>query len=141
MRAAEAIDKRLRHAQRTVQPASSRECERASKRHAASRAVHVSPTRERACIGNLLTSIGYHVFRIEHVRAHDVYVATPVDSSSAALEESAFVFVSRYAGVSWERILRFKQPIPPSPYLCRHTLCGFAVCGSVQDTLHDVFCR
>ena len=57
--------------------------------------IHKSGGFERACGGILLTSVGYHGFKIEHVRGHHVHVATPVDSSSAALGESAFAFVPR----------------------------------------------
>ncbi|MEO7326808.1 MAG: alkane 1-monooxygenase [Dokdonella sp.] len=57
--------------------------------------IHKSSGFERACGGILLSSVGYHGFKIEHVRGHHVHVATPVDSSSAALGESAFAFVPR----------------------------------------------
>lgn len=57
--------------------------------------IHKSGGFERACGGILLSSVGYHGFKIEHVRGHHVHVATPADSSSAALGESAFAFVPR----------------------------------------------
>ncbi len=57
--------------------------------------IHKSGRFERACGGFLLSSVGYHGFKIEHVRGHHVHVATPRDSSSAALGESVFAFVPR----------------------------------------------
>jgi len=57
--------------------------------------IHKSGAFERVCGGLLLTSVGYHGFKIEHVRGHHVHVATPQDSSSARLGESVYGFVPR----------------------------------------------
>jgi alkane 1-monooxygenase len=57
--------------------------------------VHKTGRFERICGGLLLTSVGYHGFKIEHVRGHHVNVATPTDSSSARLGESVYAFVPR----------------------------------------------
>ena len=57
--------------------------------------VHKSSAFERAAGGILLSSVGYHGFKIEHVRGHHVHVATPQDSSSARLGESVYAFVPR----------------------------------------------
>ncbi|MEO8803802.1 MAG: alkane 1-monooxygenase [Rudaea sp.] len=57
--------------------------------------IHKSGRFEPFCGGAMLTSVGYHGFKVEHVRGHHVHVATPQDSSSALLGESAFAFVPR----------------------------------------------
>jgi alkane 1-monooxygenase len=57
--------------------------------------VHKSGCLEPYCGGLLLASVGYHGFKVEHVRGHHVHVATPEDSSSAMFGESAFAFVPR----------------------------------------------
>ncbi|MDE2257892.1 MAG: alkane 1-monooxygenase [Xanthomonadaceae bacterium] len=57
--------------------------------------VHKSSRLERLCGGLLLTSVGYHGFKVEHVRGHHVNVATPEDSSSANFGESVYAFVPR----------------------------------------------
>jgi len=57
--------------------------------------IHKAGGFERVCGGLLLTSVGYHGFKIEHVRGHHVHVATPLDSSSARLGESVYGFVPR----------------------------------------------
>ncbi|MBB5015643.1 alkane 1-monooxygenase [Rehaibacterium terrae] len=45
--------------------------------------------------GVLLTTVGYHGFKIEHVRGHHVHVATPADASSARLGQSLWHFLPR----------------------------------------------
>ncbi|HSE12791.1 MAG TPA: alkane 1-monooxygenase [Rudaea sp.] len=57
--------------------------------------IHKTGWFERACGGLLLTSVGYHGFKIEHVRGHHVHVATPLDNSTARLGESVYAFVPR----------------------------------------------
>lgn len=57
--------------------------------------VHKSGRLEPVCGGIALTSVGYHGFKVEHVRGHHVHVATPADSSSAHLGESSYAFVPR----------------------------------------------
>lgn len=54
------------------------------------------PTRLEPLVGGiLLSSVGYQGFKVEHVRGHHLHVATPEDSSSAALGESVYAFVPR----------------------------------------------
>lgn len=43
----------------------------------------------------LLVSVGYHGFRIEHVRGHHVHVSTPDDPSSAPYGMSVWTFLPR----------------------------------------------
>jgi alkane 1-monooxygenase len=57
--------------------------------------IHKSGRLERAVGGLLLTCVGYHGFKIEHVRGHHVHVATPQDGSTARLGESVYRFVPR----------------------------------------------
>jgi len=57
--------------------------------------VHKSTRIEPLCGGILLASVGYHGFKVEHVRGHHLHVATPEDSSSARLDESVYAFVPR----------------------------------------------
>lgn len=57
--------------------------------------IHKTGWFERHCGGLLLTSVGYHGFKIEHVRGHHVHVATPLDNSTARLGESVYAFVPR----------------------------------------------
>jgi alkane 1-monooxygenase len=57
--------------------------------------IHKAGALERAAGGVLLSSVGYHGFKIEHIRGHHVHVATPQDSSSARLGESVYAFVPR----------------------------------------------
>ena len=57
--------------------------------------IHRNSLFERALGGLLLTSVGYFGFKVEHVRGHHVQVATPEDSSTAALGESVYAFVPR----------------------------------------------
>jgi alkane 1-monooxygenase len=57
--------------------------------------IHRTSRIERIVGGILLTSVGYWGFKIEHVRGHHVHVATPEDSSTARLGESAWGFIPR----------------------------------------------
>jgi len=57
--------------------------------------IHKAGWVERAAGGVLLASVGYHGFKIEHVRGHHVHVATEHDASTARLGESAYGFVPR----------------------------------------------
>jgi alkane 1-monooxygenase len=57
--------------------------------------IHKATRLERTIGGILLTCVGYHGFKIEHIRGHHVHVATPDDASSARLGESAYRFVPR----------------------------------------------
>jgi alkane 1-monooxygenase len=57
--------------------------------------VHKSSRIEPIGGGILLASVGYHGFKVEHVRGHHLHVATPQDSSSARLGESVYRFVPR----------------------------------------------
>ncbi len=57
--------------------------------------IHKNGWLEPAAGGVLLSSVGYQGFKVEHVRGHHLHVATPEDSSSARLGESAYAFVPR----------------------------------------------
>lgn len=45
--------------------------------------------------GVLLASVGYHGFKIEHLRGHHVHVSTPEDASSARFGQSLWDFLPR----------------------------------------------
>lgn len=54
------------------------------------------PTRLQRLIGGmLLSSVGYGVFKVEHVRGHHLRVATPEDGASARRGEGLWHFVQR----------------------------------------------
>jgi alkane 1-monooxygenase len=54
------------------------------------------PTRLQRLIGGLLlSSVGYGVFKVEHVRGHHLRVATPEDGASARRGEGLWHFVPR----------------------------------------------
>ena len=57
--------------------------------------IHKDTLLERAAGGLLLTSVGYHGFKIEHVRGHHVHVSTPEDASSARYGQSLWHFLPR----------------------------------------------
>jgi alkane 1-monooxygenase len=57
--------------------------------------IHKDTRLERAAGGLLLTSVGYHGFKIEHVRGHHVHVSTPEDASSARFGQSLWHFLPR----------------------------------------------
>ena len=45
--------------------------------------------------GVLLASVGYHGFKVEHLRGHHVHVSTPEDASSARFGQSLWHFLPR----------------------------------------------
>jgi len=55
--------------------------------------IHKDSTLERGTGGMLLCTVGYHGFKIEHVRGHHVHVSTPEDPSSAPLGRSLWQFL------------------------------------------------
>ncbi len=57
--------------------------------------IHKDTRLERAAGGLLLTSVGYHGFKIEHLRGHHVHVSTPEDASSARYRQSLWHFLPR----------------------------------------------
>lgn len=57
--------------------------------------IHKDTALERTAGGLLLTSVGYHSFKIEHVRGHHVHVSTPEDASSARFGQSLWHFLPR----------------------------------------------
>ncbi len=59
--------------------------------------IHKDAPIERLAGGLLLTSVGYHGFKVEHLRGHHVHVATPADASSARLGQSLWHFMPRGA--------------------------------------------
>ena len=57
--------------------------------------VHKDGRLEPAVGGLLLASVGYHGFKIEHLRGHHVHVSTPEDASSARFGQSLWHFLPR----------------------------------------------
>ncbi|MEO8160740.1 MAG: alkane 1-monooxygenase [Arenimonas sp.] len=57
--------------------------------------IHKDEIVERFAGGLLLTSVGYHGFKIEHLRGHHVHVSTPEDASSARFGQSLWNFLPR----------------------------------------------
>lgn len=57
--------------------------------------IHKDTALERGAGGLLLTSVGYHGFKIEHLRGHHVHVSTPEDASSARFGQSLWNFLPR----------------------------------------------
>jgi alkane 1-monooxygenase len=57
--------------------------------------IHKDEKLEQFAGGVLLTSVGYHGFKIEHVRGHHVHVSTPEDASSARFRQSLWNFLPR----------------------------------------------
>jgi len=57
--------------------------------------IHKDSRFERALGGVLLASVGYHGFKIDHVRGHHVHVSTPRDASSARFGQSLWHFLPR----------------------------------------------
>lgn len=57
--------------------------------------IHKDSRVERAAGGVLLASVGYHGFKIEHLRGHHVHVSTPEDASSARYGQSLWHFLPR----------------------------------------------
>lgn len=57
--------------------------------------VHRTARAEQWLGGALLASVGYHGFKIEHLRGHHVHVSTPADASSARFGQSLWHFLPR----------------------------------------------
>ena len=57
--------------------------------------IHKDSKFERGVGGLLLASVGYHGFKVEHLRGHHVHVATPEDASSARYGQSLWHFLPR----------------------------------------------
>lgn len=57
--------------------------------------IHKDGRVERLAGALLLTSVGYHGFKVEHLRGHHVHVATPEDASSARFGQSLWHFLPR----------------------------------------------
>ena len=57
--------------------------------------IHKDSRLERAAGGLLLCTVGYHGFKIEHVRGHHVHVATPLDASTARFGQTVWQFLPR----------------------------------------------
>jgi alkane 1-monooxygenase len=60
--------------------------------------IHKDGRLERAAGGLLLASVGYHGFKVEHLRGHHVHVATPADASTARRGQSLWQFLPRALG-------------------------------------------
>jgi alkane 1-monooxygenase len=57
--------------------------------------IHKDARIERAAGGLLLASVGYHGFKVEHLRGHHVHVGTPHDASTARRGQSLWDFLPR----------------------------------------------
>ncbi|KFL35457.1 alkane 1-monooxygenase [Arenimonas donghaensis] len=57
--------------------------------------IHKDGRLEPLVGGLLLASVGYHGFKIEHLRGHHVHVSTPEDASSARFGQSLWHFLPR----------------------------------------------
>jgi alkane 1-monooxygenase len=57
--------------------------------------IHRDGRFERGLGGLLLCTVGYHGFKIEHVRGHHVHVSTPLDASSARRGQTLWHFLPR----------------------------------------------
>ncbi|CAN5232324.1 alkane 1-monooxygenase AlkB2 [soil metagenome] len=57
--------------------------------------IHKNGRLEPTVGGLLLASVGYHGFKIEHLRGHHVHVATEADASSARFGQSLWHFLPR----------------------------------------------
>jgi len=57
--------------------------------------IHKQSRLEQFAGGGLLASVGYHGFKVEHVRGHHVHVSTPRDASSARHGQSLWHFLPR----------------------------------------------
>jgi alkane 1-monooxygenase len=57
--------------------------------------IHKRERLEQWAGGVLLSTVGYHGFKIEHVRGHHVNVSTPLDRSSARFGQSVYPFMLR----------------------------------------------
>ena len=57
--------------------------------------IHKDSAIERASGGVLLASVGYHGFKLEHLRGHHVHVSTPQDASSARYGQTLWHFLPR----------------------------------------------
>jgi len=62
---------------------------------AAHELIHKDSRLERCTGGLLLAMVGYGTFKVEHVRGHHAWVATPNDPSSAARGTSIYAFLPR----------------------------------------------
>lgn len=60
--------------------------------------IHKDGALERAAGGLLLSSVGYHGFKVEHLRGHHVHVSTPEDASSARYGQTLWHFLPRALG-------------------------------------------
>lgn len=57
--------------------------------------IHKDEKLEQWAGGLLLASVGYHGFKVEHLRGHHVHVSTPEDASSARYGQSLWHFLPR----------------------------------------------
>ena len=57
--------------------------------------IHKTSRFEQAAGGVLLATVGYHGFKVEHLRGHHVHVSTPDDAASARYGQSLWHFLPR----------------------------------------------
>jgi alkane 1-monooxygenase len=80
--------------------------------------IHKDSRTERVAGALLLCTVGYHGFKIEHLRGHHVHVATALDASTAQRGQSLWAFLPRAlwrnTRAAWrleaERLHRFELP-------------------------------
>jgi len=79
--------------------------------------------------GALLASVGYHGFKVEHLRGHHVHVATPEDASSAPFGQSLWRFLPRAmwrnTRNAWRLEAQRLQGLGRSPWSWRNELIGW----------------
>lgn len=70
--------------------------------------IHRNHKGERFLGGVLLASVGYGVFKVEHVRGHHLRVGSADDPATARLNESAYAFVPRAIGGTFAHAWRLE---------------------------------
>lgn len=70
--------------------------------------IHKTNRIEQWSGGLLLSMVCYGGFKVEHIRGHHVYVATPEDPSSARLNESLYHFLPRAYFLNFRNAWRFE---------------------------------
>jgi alkane 1-monooxygenase len=92
--------------------------------------IHKNGRVERAAGGLLLASVGYHGFKVEHLRGHHVHVGTPADASTARRGQSLWRFLPaamwRNSVAAWRlEALRLRNA-GLSPWHWRNELLGWS---------------
>jgi alkane 1-monooxygenase len=92
--------------------------------------IHKNSRGERFAGGLLLASVGYHGFKVEHLRGHHVDVATPRDASSARRGQSLYAFLPRALAhntlAAWRLEAARLRGLGLSPWHWRNELAGWS---------------